>query len=231
VLRQNLLAMLQREGDDIRDNIRRIATALDDLTRSRVLALGDADFAEYVSLTLPHAAAKPDGPPAHTAGLIAGMLQYGFLYSVTAIRAGIEHPSESPGRLRMTRLQLLAHFHGLAPGLDRVRVGALKRRRVDINDPAIRPIVFHYLRSTLETLGARERPLLDELAIAVSYLNAARALAAMNADAAGRDVDQAIFVEALTEASDASHARHALLDWILTRLGGGTEALWYLAAA
>ena len=229
-IRQNLLAMLNRDGDDIRDNIRRMAAALDDLTRSRVLALSDADFAEYVSLTLPHAASQKDAPPPREAGWIARLLQYGFLYTVTAIRADLEHPGQSRGRLRMLRLQLLAHFHGLAPGLERVRVKALKRRHVDINDPEIRPIVFHYLRSSLETLGAHPRPILNELSIAVSYLNAACALASMNADAAGQDVDRAIFSDALLEASDVSHARNALLDWILNRFSGGSEALWKLAA-
>ena len=47
-LREGLLAMLKRESADLRDNIRRIAATLDDLTRSRVLALDDAGFAEYV---------------------------------------------------------------------------------------------------------------------------------------------------------------------------------------
>jgi Fe-S-cluster containining protein len=229
-IRQSLLAMLNRDSDDIRDNIRRIATALDDLTRSRVLALNDADFAEYVSLTLPHAASKQDAPPPRTPGSIARLLQYGFLYTVTAIRADIEHPGQSRNRLRMLRLQLLGHFHGLAPGLERVNVRALKRGRIDINDPEIRPIVFHYLRSTLETLGSTGRPLIDELAIAVSYLNAAKALAIMNADSTGQVVDRKIFSEALLEASDVSHAKNALLDWILKRFGGGTDALWYLAA-
>jgi Fe-S-cluster containining protein len=227
-IRQNLLTMLNRDSDDIRDNIARIASALDDLTRSRVLALSAPDFAEYISLTLPHAA-RQDAPPRRKPGLIARMLQYGFLYTVTAIRADLEHPGQSRTRLRLMRLQLLAHFHGLAPGLERVRVKALKRRRVDINDPEIRPIVFHYLRSTLETLGAHGRPIVDDLSIAVSYLNAARALAVMNADAAGKDVDRGIFIEALTEASDVSHARSALLDWVMTRLSAGTEAVWYLA--
>jgi Fe-S-cluster containining protein len=235
-LRQNLLAMLSRGSADIRDNIRRIAAALDDLTRSRVLALNDADFAEYLSLTLAHAA-KQDAPPVvplqssgAKAGWIARMLQYGFLYTVTAIRADVEHSRQSRTRLRLMRLQLLAHFHGLAPGLERVRVKALKHRRVDINDPAIRPIVFHYLRSTLETLGAHGRPIVDELSIAASFLNAASGLAVMNADAAGTDVDRGMFIEALTQASDASHARSGLLDWVLTRLSAGTEAIWHLAA-
>ena len=228
VLREGLLAMLTRDSADIRDNIRRIAAAIDDLTRSRVAGLADEDFAEYISLTVPHAAAKPDAPPARQPGSIARLLQYGFLYTVTAIRADLEHPGQSRARLRMLRLRLLAHFHGLAPGLERVRVNALKRRRVDINDPEIRPIVYHYLRSTLETLGSTGRPLVDELAIAASYLNAAMALAAMNADAVEVNVDRKIFAEALMEASDVSHAKNILLEWVLRRFGGGTEALWYL---
>lgn len=230
-IRTSLLAMLTRDSDDIRDGIRRMAAALDDLTRRRVLTLGDADFAEYAALTLPHAAASKESPSKREPGPIARMLQYGFLYAVTAIRADLEHPGQSKTRLRLMRLQLLAHFHGLAPGLERVNVKALKRRRAGINDPEVRPIVFHYLRSTLETLGAHGRPLLDELSIAVSYLNAALALAAMNADAAGKDVDRKTFIDALTEASDASHARNALLDWVLTRLSAGTEALWFLTRA
>ena len=112
-----------------------------------------------------------------------------------------------------------------------MRVGALKRHRIDINAPEIRPIVFHYLRSSLETLGSTGRPIVDELAIAFSYLNAAKALAVMNADAAGTAVDQRVFAQALMEASDVSHAKNALLEWILRRFGGGTEALWHLAGA
>ena len=229
-LREGLLAMLKRDGADIRDNIRRLAATIDDLTRSRVLALAEADFAEYIALTVPHAAAKPGAPPAQKPGSIARLLQYGFLYTVTAIRADLEHPGQSRGRLRMLRLRLLAHFHGLAPGLERVRVNALKRTSVDINAPDIRPIVFHYLRAALETLGASGRPIVDELSIAASYLNATCALAAMNADAAGKNIDRAIFSQALMEASDVSHAKNALLDWILRRFGAGTDALWYLAA-
>ena len=48
VLRQGLLAMLKRDSADIRANLRRIANTIDDLTRSRVLALSDTDFAEYI---------------------------------------------------------------------------------------------------------------------------------------------------------------------------------------
>jgi Fe-S-cluster containining protein len=229
ILRDQWLAMLKRDAADIRDNIRRIAATIDDLTRSRVLALSDDDFAQYVALTVPHAAAKAEAPPPLRPGRTTRLLQRGFLYAVASIRADLEHPGRSRMELRLRRLRLLAHFHGIAPGLDRVRVSALKRVRVDINAPEIRPTVFHYLRSTLETLGSTGRPIVDELAIAVSILSAAVSLAAMSADAAGRPVDRAIFNQALAEAADVSHARSAVLEWSLNRLSAGGEALWLLS--
>ncbi len=230
VLRKGLLAMLKRDSSDIRDNLRRIAATIDDLTRGRVIGLSDADFAEYVSLTIPHAVATAAPPAPRKSSWITRLLQYGFLFTVTAVRAELEHPGQSRSQVRALRLQLLAHFHGLAPSRGRVNVKALKRRRLDINDPEIRPIVFHYLRSTLETLGAQHRPVIDELAIAVSYLNAACALAVMNADAAGATIDGANFSEALMEVSDVSHARNAALDWVLQRFGADTAAIWHLAS-
>ena len=229
ILRDGLLSMLRRDSDDIRDNIGRIAATLEDLTRSRVLALADSDFAEYVSLTVPHAAAADAAPPKRKPGSIARLMQYGFLFVVIATRAELEDPAQSPWRLRLRRLQLLAHFHGLAPGRDRVNVKALARR-LNINEPGIRPIVVNYMRATLETLGAHGRPIVDELAIAVSSLNAAGALAVMNAAAAGRAVDEELFSEALMEVADVSQARNALLDWGMNRFSGGTEAVHHLSA-
>jgi hypothetical protein len=230
VLQQNLLAMLTADGNDLRSGVRRIAAVLDDLTRRRVLALNQEDFGEYVSLTVPHAATKPDAPPALEAGAIARLLRYGFLYAVAATRDGIVHPRQSRHRSRWRRLWLLAHFHRLAPAFEGLDVNALKRRRVDINDPQIRPIATHYLRSTLETLGAAG-PIVGEVAMAASYLHAACALAAMHAEAAATDVDRTIFIQSLTEASDVSHARHKWLEWILARFGSGTDALFSLSAA
>lgn len=228
LLRLHLLSMLAADDNDLRSGVRRVAAVFDDLTRSRVRGLGDDEFAEYLALTVPHAAAKPGAPPERQPGRIARMLQYGFLYAVTATRDDIAHPGQSRTASRFRRLRLLAHFHGVAPPVGGVNVKALRRRSVDINDEQMRPIAFHYLRSTIETLGAASRPIVDEIAMAVSYLNAACAIAAMNADAAGINVDRAVFIQALTEASDVSHAQHQLLDWILNRFSGGTDALWAL---
>jgi Fe-S-cluster containining protein len=228
IVRDSLLAVLGRDAG-LRENIRRIALALDDLTRHRVLQLSDADFAEYVSLTLPYAATAGVPAPPRAAGRIGRLLQYGFLYTVAATRLALDGRDRSRFSLRLARLQLLAHFHGLAPGVGRVNVRALGSGAVDIEAADIRPIVFHYLRSSLEALGARDRPLVDDLAIAVSCLNAAGSLAVMNAAAEGRAVDRQIFIQALMEAVDLSHADdRGLLRGILQRLAGGTEALWFL---
>lgn len=232
VLRENLLLLLKRDAPDIRDNISAIANVLEDLTRPKVLSLADADFAEYVALTLPFAAAKAAVPARLPAGRIARLLQYGFIFMVTATRAMVERRGQSNLHKRIVSVRLLAHFHGLAPGIDRVDVTALKRGAVDINAADIRPIVFHYLRSTFETLGARRRPLLDEIAIACSHLNAACALAVMNADAAGRRVDRQVFIDALMESSDLAHAGGSqLFDWAAQKLAAGTAALRQLAVS
>lgn len=229
LLRDHLIAMLSRD-EDIRSGIRRVAATIDDLTRSRVLSLPDDDFAEYLKLTVPHAAQQADAPPTQSPGWNARLLQYGFLFAVASMRMEANHRGASRSQLRMLRLRLLAHFHGIAPALDGVNTAALKSRRVDINNPAIRPIVFHYLRSTIEMLGL-DLPLVDDLNIAASFLNAAIGLAKMNADAAGKNVDSEIFSAALSQASDVSHARSGLLDWALIRLGGSGEALHQLATA
>ncbi|MEP6782472.1 MAG: YkgJ family cysteine cluster protein, partial [Acidobacteriota bacterium] len=103
ILRESLLTMLKQGSVDIGDNIARIAYTLEDLTRPRVLALADADFAEYVALTLPFAASKADAVPPRPPGRMARLLQYGFVFLVTgglsltwvfAWRA-LYHPPES----------------------------------------------------------------------------------------------------------------------------------------
>jgi Fe-S-cluster containining protein len=229
ILRESLLRMLARADTgviDLRANVRRIAHALDDLTRSRVVRLADADFAEYIKLTLPYAAAAETQPSSPRPGQIGRLMQFGFLYVVAATRYAIEHRGDSPWSLRLGRLRLLAHFHRLAPAVDRVNVRLLRRQRVDVNDPASQPVAYHYLRASIEALGARDRPILDDFAIAVSCLNAAGALAVMNAHAAGRAIDREIFSEALMESVDLSHAdERGLLGWVLPRLASGVEAL------
>lgn len=233
IMRESLLRMLARADGgaiDLRENVRRMAVALDDLTRGRVLRLPDEDFAEYIKLTLPHAAATPAPAPPKAPGRVGRLLQFGFLYFVAATRYAIDHRGDSRWSLRLARLRLLAHFHRLGPAVDRVDVGAL-RQRLDVNTPAIQPVAYHYLRASVEALGARERPLLDDFAIAVSCLNAACALAVMNAHGSNRAIDRDGFSEALMESVDLSHAdERGLTGWVLPRLAAGVEALHVFSA-
>ncbi len=202
-----------------------MAAVLDDLTRARVTRLADADFAEYIRLTVPYAAADQKAVAPRPAGLVGRLLQRGFLFVVAAMRLKLDHPSMPRITLRLKTFWLLAHLHGLAPKVDRVDVSALARPRVDVNAPDVQPIAYHYLRTSLESLGAHERPVLDDIAIAVSSLNAACALAAMNGK-------PGTFAEALMELVDLSHAgERGFLGRVVGRLAGGTEALYTFADA
>jgi len=227
ILRESLLAMLGRPdagGLDLRANLRRIAHALDDLTRSRVLRLADADFADYLKLTLPYAAAQAAPPAPRPVGHIGRLMQRGFLYLVTATRLAIERRDLSPFALRLARLRLLAHFHGLGPATGGVNVRVLARRRVDVNGPALQPLAYHYLRAGIEALGARRRPLLDDLAITVSCLNAACALAVMRAG--GRPIDRTLLAGAIMDSVDVTQTdERTLLGRVLPRFASGVDAL------
>lgn len=234
IIREALLRMLIRADEgaiDLSANVQRIARLLDDLSRRRVVNLPDEDFAEYIKLTAPYAASSTNPVAPVPPGRIGRLMQFGFLYLVAATRYGIDHRGDSPWSIRLGRLRLLAHFHRLAPPTDRVDVRALKRR-VDLNAPEIQPVAYHYLRASIEALGARQRPVLEDFAIAVSGLNAAGALAIMNAHAAGQPVDRQTFSEALMESVDVLHADdRGLLGWALPRLAAQVEALNVLSAS
>jgi Fe-S-cluster containining protein len=229
IIRTSLLRILARADDgalDLGTNLQRIANLFDDLTRSRVLRLPDTDFAEYIKLTVPYAATSTKAPLPQRPGRIGRLMQFGFLFVVCATRYGIEHRTASPFAKRLAGVRLLAHFHGLAPGVDRVNVRAARGRRLDLDAPELQGVAYHYLRSSIEAIGARERPIVDDLAIAVSCLSAARRLAIMNAHAAGRRVNREIFSEALMESVDVLQADgSAAMRWALPRLAAGVEAL------
>ena len=222
VLQDGLLKILNRSDGgqlDLRLNVGRMATVLDDLTRARVTRLTDADFAEYVRLTVPFAAADQKAVARQVPGLVGRLLQRGFLFVVAATRFKLENPAMSRIALRLNTFWLLAHLHGLAPRVGRINASALRRGRVDLNTPETQPIAYHYLRASLESLGASQRPVLDDIAVAVSYLNAACALAVMNGTTG-------TFSEALMESVDLSHTdERGLVGRSLVRLAGGTEAL------
>jgi Fe-S-cluster containining protein len=236
-LRQVLRQMLARTEPDgtrsLRRNALRMAHTLEDLARHRVVKLADEAFAEYLRLTGNHAASsdKPIEPRPPSA--VGRLLRRGFLFVVAATRLQVENKGASGLRLglRLRLLRLLLHFHGLAPGVSGIDLGAARRLRVDPDDPALQPIASHYLRSSIEGLGTGKRPVLEELAVSFSFLNAACDLAAMKAAETGRPVDAALFSEALMEAVDLTHADdRGALGRILGTLAGGPEALFAFAA-
>lgn len=232
ILRDSLQHMLDRRQDDggidLRLNVRRMAHALQDLTRARVVRLPDADFAEYIRLTLPFAAANLSAPAPRPPARVGRLMARGFLYAVAATRLKLEHPAMSRVRLRLQMLRLLAHFHRLAPGFVRIDLAVLRRARVDVNAPGVQPVAYRYLRASIATLGAGTRPVLDDFAVAVSYLNAACSLAVMNAyvDTERPSVDEKIFSEALMEAVDLAHSDdRGMMGRMLARFASGVDAL------
>jgi hypothetical protein len=186
-----------------------------------------------LSLTGRHAAqaGKPVAP--RRPSLVGRLLQRGFLFVVVATRVQIENKSFSGWRLglRLRLLLLLGHFHGLLPGVAGIDLRAARRTRVDVDVKELQPIAYHYLRSSIEGLGTGRRPVLEELAVSVSYLNAACDLAAMMAAETGQPVSAAVFSEALMEAVDLTHADdRGMLGRILGTLAAGPEALYAFAA-
>jgi hypothetical protein len=101
-----------------------------------------------------------------------------------------------------------------------------------VNDPSLRPVAYHYLRASLGSLGTAKRPVLEEIGVAVAFLNAALALAAMKSAQSGHPVDRAAFSEALMEAVDLTHADdRGFVGRLLGALSGGVESLYLFAAS
>jgi hypothetical protein len=236
-LRDVLRTMLDHadaEGHvDVRANVRRIAGFLDDVTRHRVVKLAPERFDEYVDLTGRYAAASDRPSPDRRASAVGRILSRGFLFAVLAAREQLRSPA--PGLrlgLRARLARLLAHTHGLGPGVGDVnlRGGRLVARGLD--DPAVRDLVLHYLRAAVEDLGTGRRPVVDELVMAVALLNAALTFAAMRAGQAGRRaIDGASLGEGLLETMDLAHAEpEGAYARVVVSLAGGLDALWILGS-
>lgn len=233
-LRSILRTMLDRPGPsggppDLRANVGLMARLLEDLSRHRVVRLPSQAFAEYLELTGGHAAESARPPTPRPASTLGRLLSRGFLFAVVAARQQIEDGRSSGLRLglRLRLLRLLAHFHGLGPGVAGVDLRKARRVALDLDDPAQHALVHNYLRSAIETLGTGRRPVLEELAVTVAFLNAGLLLAAARAGRAGRGaVATADLIEGLMEASDLTHAEsRSLYGSLLPALSGGLEAL------
>jgi Fe-S-cluster containining protein len=238
-LRSVLREMLDRPAPDggppdLRANVRRMAHMLEDLSRYRVLRLTNEAFAEYLALTGRYAAASEKPLPPRSASRVGRLLFRGFFFVVAATRLQAENKSSSGLRLglRLKLFRLLAHFHGLGPPVSGLDIRAAREPRVRLEDPGIHPVARHYLRSAVETLGTGRRPVLDELALAVAFLNAACALASMRASQLGQpSAGREVFVEALMEAVDLTHADdRGALGSLLGTLASGVESLYLFAS-
>jgi Fe-S-cluster containining protein len=236
-LRQVLREMLDRPGPDGRpdlpSNVLRMARFVEDLSRHRVVRLPPARLAEYVELTGRYAAKSGQPLAARPPSALGRLLARGFLFAVVAAREQLKDPRESGLRLglRWRLARLLAHAHGLGPGLPALDLAAARRARFDPGDPGVHGLAWNYLRATVQTLGTGRRPVLDELAVAVAFLNAAGVLAAQRAGRAGKaTVDADAFAEGLMEAVDLTHADSSgILGRLLSTLSGGVEALYLFA--
>ena len=230
-MRQALMGVLQRRTQDgrrdLRRNTARLCALLEDWTRHRVLKLPADDFAEYVRLTGRFAVTSDKPVPPQVPSRVGRLLLRGFLLAVVAARLQAEGPRRGLRLgLRARTVRVALHLHGLwapAEGVDR---RAVRRVRVSLDEPAIEALVYHFLRSALETLPTGRRPLLDELCFAYATLETALQLAAMRAARAGRETVAAEdLLAGITEAADlAQTAGDGALEGFLRTLTGGLDA-------
>jgi Fe-S-cluster containining protein len=236
-LRSALRRILDRPGPDgtpdLARNTARMAALLEDLQRHRVVRLKPEALAEYIALVGGHAAVSTKPVAARAPSALGRLLFRGFLFVVMAGREQIEEAG-APGlrlALRWRLARLLAHAHGLGPAVGRADLAAARRAHADLREGGLRDLAYNYLRATLEGLGAGRRSLIEEMAVAVAFLNAGCALAGMRAGAAGkRAPDAGDFAHGLMEAVDLTHTSEGgLLGRMLATLSGGVESLWILA--
>jgi len=228
-LRSFLVLILDRP-DDLRANLRRIAALLEDWSRPRVLALEAEALIEYLDLTGNYALASDKPPSDRAPSRVARLLFRGFLYAIVSLEVRLD---PAPRRLPLTATLglLLAHVHGVGPPIAGVDLRRARRMPLRLDDPAVRAVVHRHLRAGFEILGAQagiSRPVVDEIAVRVSQLNAACIVGAMIAAKAGKtSVDAESLTQGLLAAGDLSHAEAGgPLSALLTMFAAGAEALY-----
>ena len=232
-LRGILCRIVDRPGPDgrpdLRDNLRRMAGFLEDLSRPRVLRLAPDAFAEYVDVMGRHAIANQKPAAARPPSRLARVLFRGFLLAALSVQFHLdEQHGASKLTLRLALLRQLAHLHGLAPGTTRFDIRRAGRMPLSLDDEDIHGIAHRYLRVSIESAGTGRRPLVDEVAMIVARLNTACVLARMDAVTHGNAwVDGKSFAEGLLQSADLAHADDGgMLSFFLTRLSGSVEALY-----
>jgi lysine-N-methylase len=237
-LRLVLRRLLDREGPsgrpDLRSNVARMAATLEDLSRRRVVRLPDGDFAEYLELTARYAASsnKPVAPRAPAR--LSRLFLRGLVFAAVAAQLQREAGRVSGLRLglRGRLLGVLLHVHGMwlpAAGVDMARA---HRVRFNLEEPGVGELVHHYLRSYIETLGGRGRPVLEELAVGFALLNAGAVLGALRE---GIRTDATLgasgLSEGILEAAELSLAAPAgPLGVLLGLFSAGVEPLYLFAS-
>ncbi len=237
-LRSILREMLDRPGadgaQDLQANVGRIACLVEDIGRHRVLSLAPDRFVEYLELTGRYLARTEKTAAPRPPSRLGRLLFRGFLYSIAAARVQTDDGRASGLRLglRLRLALLLLHFHGLWPAIAGYDLRAAGRAHLVKRDPAVAGLIRNYLRATIETLGTGRRPLLEELCVALAFLNAAGSLAAMRAAQAGSaEIDATHFVAGLMDAVDLTHAAPGgPLHHMLGVLSGGVESIYLFAA-
>jgi Fe-S-cluster containining protein len=203
-------------------SVRKIAAWLDDLSRPKVSRLAPDDLAEYLIVTGRYAAESDRQVSLRRASGLTRVRQRGLLFVGGAAAMQWQGTSR---RWRMVRL--LLHAHGLGPALPELDVTA--RRRVRLDAAETEPLVRHYLRAAIETLGTGRRPVMSELARSAAVMNVAIALGAMDAARAGRaTIGTASLREGLVRASELDHLQGALAA-IVDSFAGGPESFVLLA--
>lgn len=234
VLRGLLERRTSRGEIELRDNLARIARWLEDLTRYRVTRLDDGAFEEYLGVMGRYAVSDTKALLPRPPSRLGRLVFRGFLFTVLAAAERLRDRSSGFRLgLRLRVLRLLLHTHGLGPPVGQVSLRSTGKSHLDLADPALGGLVHHYLRASIETLGTGRRSVVDELALAVAFLNVALVLARMKAGAEGRiEVDLATLSQGLMEAVDLTHADPgAALGRRLSTLAGGVESLYLFAGA
>jgi Fe-S-cluster containining protein len=232
-MRDTLLRLLSRAdesgGIDLALNVRRMAAWVEDLARSRVTRLPPDDFSEYVTLTGKYAAESDRAVPAPSPSALSRLFARGFLFIVATTELQRERPHASGLQLelRWRLFRNVTHAHALGPATRELQMSARGLRL----DPDAAPMVRHYLRAAIATLGTGRRPVLDELAMAAAILNAAIAIGAMKARADGDErIGPTALQHGIATAATVGHIDGTVAQ-ILGNLTGGPDAFHLLAAA
>src|SRR5262249_8299931 len=126
----------------------------------------------------------------------------------------------------------MLHVHGIGGAAGDVDLRLARRAAVDLQDPETSALVASHLRAAIATLGTGRRPVVEELAVSVAFLNAGLTVAAMRAAQHRRSRAEArAVVDALVEVSELTHGDGGVLGRLLGTLSGGVEALYLFASS